>query len=386
MNGTTQFRLVVKREVTESFRRTSVRILIGVLLVAASLGVILPEVIGGGGPPSYDVYVDEAVPEEVTAQLPSIAEAQDAEVTLVVPGDLEADDPRTAVEERELDAAILPGERTTVVVEEDRSDPLVSIVGQAASTPALTARLEAAGLNAEVASTLASTPSIQLVRVDDEDQSERRGVASLASIVLYFALLTVTIQVANGTAIEKASRISEVLLAVVRPGTLLFGKVVGVALVALSGVVALVVPVLVKGALGGSLPAAALPSIGISLVFFVFGLALWAPLAGMFGSMVERQEEVGTAMQPLTIVLIGAFLVATATPDSLLGAVLGYLPVTSPIVEPTRIAYGASSPVEAVVSGLLLVVGAVLAVRVGGGVYRRSIVRTGRRLRLSEVF
>ena len=42
------------------------------------------------------------------------------------------------------------------------------------------------------------------------------------------------ILVANGVAIEKANRISEVLLAIVRPGPLLFGKVIGVGLVGIA--------------------------------------------------------------------------------------------------------------------------------------------------------
>ena len=54
------------------------------------------------------------------------------------------------------------------------------------------------------------------------------------SIVLYLLLFMLMIQVANGTAIEKANRISEVLLAIVRPGALLFGKVIGVGIIGLA--------------------------------------------------------------------------------------------------------------------------------------------------------
>ena len=64
-----------------------------------------------------------------------------------------------------------------------------------------------------------------------------------------------TIQVANGTAIEKANRISEVLLAIVRPAPLLFGKVVAVGLIGAMTLLAGAVPVLIKAVAGGDLPA-----------------------------------------------------------------------------------------------------------------------------------
>ncbi len=90
-------------------------------------------------------------------------------------------------------------------------------------------------------------------------------------------------------------------------------------------------------------------------------------------------------MGPLMGVLIGSLVVAQGSPDSGLGAVLAFVPFSSPIVEPTRIAIGVSSRLEMAVSVLVLVTAVALAVRFGSVVYRRAIVRTGRRLKLSEV-
>jgi ABC-2 type transport system permease protein len=50
-----------------------------------------------------------------------------------------------------------------------------------------------------------------------------------------------------------------------------------------------------------------------------------------------------------------------------------------------RTAVGAASPVEIVVSVLGVMVAAALLVRVGGSVYRRAMIRTGRRLKLREM-
>lgn len=387
MKATAQFRLVVAREVRESFRRTSVRVVIAVLFVAALAAVILPDLLADDDRPEFDVIVTSDVPASVRDALPTIADAADADLEVIDPSTLDPVpvSPRAAVEDGQVDAALLDGTPLVAVTQDDPSDTLVTVLLQAASGPGLVDRLVAAGVDESDAADLAATAPIAFESVDTEEQDERRGVAFAASIVLYMSLLTVTIQVANGTAIEKSSRISEVLLAVVRPGTLLFGKVVGVGLVSLAGVAALVVPIVGKGAVGGSLPSSALPAIGVSIVWFLLGLALWAPIAGMGGSLVERQEEVGTAVQPMTVVMVGAFFVATSAADTVVGAVLGLFPLTSPIVQPTRLVTGESSALEAGFSIALLVVAAAVAVRFGGVVYRRAIVRTGRRLKVRDL-
>ena len=52
---------------------------------------------------------------------------------------------------------------------------------------------------------------------------------------------------------------------------------------------------------------------------------------------------------------------------------------------PSRIAVGVASPVEMGVSLLIALVSLALVMRVGATVYQRAIVRTGKRLRISEV-
>lgn len=90
-------------------------------------------------------------------------------------------------------------------------------------------------------------------------------------------------------------------------------------------------------------------------------------------------------MAPLMVVLIASLVVGQSAPDSAVATVLAYVPLSSPVVEPARIAVGASSPVEMVVSLSVLAASIALAARIGAAVYGRAIVRTGRRLRLADV-
>ncbi len=387
MNGIDQFRLVARREVVESLRRRSVRIVLAVLFLASAAGVVLPDIIGSHDHSSFDVLIGDQVGDATGPAITEAARAADIEVVLVRPADVDAEgrSARDLVEAGEVDAAVVAGDPPTVLTRASVNQELVTVMAGAVGGTSLARRLEAAGLDVSLATSIASEPHVRFESVDTADRDEQEGVASIAQLVLYIALLSVAMQVANGTAVEKASRISEVLLAIVRPGTLLFGKVVGVGLVSLAGVAALIMPVAAKALIGGSIPASAFPTVVASVVWFVLGGALYAILGGTMGSLVERQEEVGTAMQPLIIVLIATFIVSTSNRESTLGTVLGLVPFTAPLVEPARIALGVASVAEIAASVALLVATVAVAGRVGGAVYRRAIVRTGARIKLRDV-
>jgi ABC-2 type transport system permease protein len=70
--------------------------------------------------------------------------------------------------------------------------------------------------------------------------------------------------------------------------------------------------------------------------------------------------------------------------ETTLGTVLAYVPFAAPMVMPARIALDASSPFEIVASLSIGVATVLLVGRVSAVVYRRAIVRTGRRLKLRD--
>ena len=81
----------------------------------------------------------------------------------------------------------------------------------------------------------------------------------------------------------------------------------------------------------------------------VLGLALYLTTAGALGALVERQEEAGSVLTPLSLLLIGTYVLAQSSADGSFGAVLAIFPFTSPIVMPARIALGDASAGEIVV-------------------------------------
>jgi ABC-2 type transport system permease protein len=288
------------------------------------------------------------------------------------------------VDDSHVTIAVVGGPEPKVIARAGHDEQLVAVAQEVLARERLTGDLVDAGLSEGAAARAVDQPTIE-VQEQQAGQASRRGGAALISLALYLMLLMLTIQVANGTAIEKANRISEVLLAIVRPAPLLFGKVVAVGLIGAMTLLAGAVPVIIKAVAGGDLPAGLLQGLAAGAAWFVLGVALYLTLAGALGALVERQEEAGSVVAPLSIVLIASYLIGQSAPESTLGAVLSILPLTSTMVMPARIAVGAATPAEIAASLVLGVVAVVLTVRFGATVYRRAIVRTGRRLKLGDV-
>jgi ABC-2 type transport system permease protein len=82
--------------------------------------------------------------------------------------------------------------------------------------------------------------------------------------------------------------------------------------------------------------------------------------------------------------LIAFYLVGQGGADSTLGAILAYVPFAAPMVMPARIALGASSALEVAASLAIGIVTVIVVARLSAVVYRRAIVRTGRRLKLRD--
>jgi ABC-2 type transport system permease protein len=375
--------LVAGREMRESFRRKSLWAVFAILLVGSSLAMILPEVLDGERT-SYDVAVvsepGSSGPAGFENALRASVRAIDAKVEFTRAAGVRR--ARQLVNDSKVDVAVVVGRRPLVIVRAETNDTIVAFVRQALAIRQLRSGLAGAGLDqAEIDAVLRQPPPrVQEVAVDEND---RGAAAAILSVLLYLVLLGLMIQAANGVAIEKANRISEVLLAVVRPGPLLFGKVIGVGLVGLTGLAIAAVPVLVKAIAGGDLPAGLGPAIAGGFAWILLGLVLYLTLAGALGALVERQEEAGSVLMPLSLLLVATYIFAQNAGGAL-GAALAIFPLTSPIVMPTRIALGDASGVEIVASLVVLIVTVVLAVRVGAAIFRRGIVHTGRRLRLGE--
>lgn len=372
--------LVVEREVREAARSKGIWALVVLILLGTTALMVLPEII----PDRSDSGAVALVGEDRIGLVAALEAVPEPDIRITRAADRDA--AVLTIEDGDADLAVIvdPAGTSTELIVEDEAEELVAVVRQVIANRVAATRLAEVGIDvADVSAAFAdAAPTISLV---DAEEPSRTGSALALTIVLYMIIVILTAQVASAVAVEKANRVSEVLLAIVPPRSMLAGKVIGVGIIGLVSLLAGASPVVVRLVAGGDLPEGLGWAILVSAAWFVGGLALYLTLAGSLGALVARQEEAGAVVTPLTMVLAVGYFAAISAGDSMVGLVLGVFPLTSPMVAPYRVAIGAGSPIEYAASIVVLAASVFALGRVGTVVFRRGIVHTGARLKLRDV-
>ena len=388
--------LVVGRELLVGFRRKSYRITLAVLFLGGVGVAVVPRLLSSDETPTYTLAVVGAAPAGFEAALGVVGEALEIRVEPRPFPDRAA--AAGAVADEDVDAGLVwpPGaaegqdREPPVLLQEPRtSAALLAAVSNAAVASSTTQRLEAAGVAPERAHTVLAAPP-RVETVDTPATTGRAGVGFAVVFFLYVAIITAGGQVATGVAVEKTNRIAESLLATVRASQLLAGKVVGIGVLSLIALLVVAVPAAVATVTAGDLdiePGAA-GQIAAGVGWFVLGYGIYACAYAALGALVDRQEEVNGAVMPVTMGLVVTYFLAIQaqeSPGSALAVASSLFPLTAPVVMPMRTAVTSVSLPEVLIAVVGMVAAAAVLVQVGGTVYRRAIIRTGRRLKLREV-
>ena len=268
------------------------------------------------------------------------------------------------------------------------------------------------------------------VSEDGEEKISEAGVYSILSMVLGIIIfIFVTLfggMVMSAVIEEKSSRVVEVLVSSVKATELMFGKIIGIALVALtqfllwivlSGAIIGVAGGVMKDKILESADATTLAaSMGVSpdqidmtqlvaedseaavvldtlknlpvaeillvfLVFFVFGYLLYASLFAAIGSAVENEGDSQQLQLPLTIPLMLGYIIglyAFNAPDSSIAFWGSIFPFTSPIVMIARLPFGVPGWELALSIGLLVLTFAVCA-WASAKIYKVGILMFGKK-------
>jgi ABC-2 type transport system permease protein len=183
----------------------------------------------------------------------------------------------------------------------------------------------------------------------------------------------------------------EVLLAAVRPTQLLTGKVAGIgALVFVQASILVGFALGLGAAVGSNILTGTAPLVVVATLFWlVLGYAFYSWVFAGAGSMVERQDQVQALAFPITIPLligyISSITAVTSGHASSYVVTLAYLPPTAPFAMPVLVGLHAVTGWEFALSALTSIVATLGMARLAGAVYRRAVLRTGRRVTLREV-
>jgi ABC-2 type transport system permease protein len=378
-------RLVASRNLLEQLRSRSFTVVTGLLLLISVAVITVPQIVNGEDS-TYVLATVGPVPDDLAAALDGAEPLGDHTVEFI-----------SATDRAELREKVRQGEATvglageTLFTSDSADGTFPVLVAQAVVARETNSRLAEAGLSPqEIATVQAVRPPEQVPvgRVVDED---RAGLGFAVGIILYLALTFAGSSIATAVAMEKSSRISEVLLTVLRPSQALVGTVLAVGSLTLGQLMVLAVPVAVAlgvtDALG--LPQVAAGDLALAVVWFLLGFALYAFVFAATAALVDKSTEVGSAILPVTSVLIGAYLlslmIVPRDPGSLASVVVSLFPLTAPIAMPLRWASGEVPVSQLVVAMALTATAALLLVRLASATYSRALLVTGRRARLREV-
>jgi len=240
------------------------------------------------------------------------------------------------------------------------------------------------------------------------EQSEAAlGVAYALLIVLYLLILLNGQSVMTSVAEEKTSRIAELLVASVRPTSLLVAKVgasMVLALIQMATWISVAVffstlsppPATQSSGLGTSSDFAffALSSISVGdvvafVVFFLLGFFQTAMLFAAVGALINRTEDVGTMSYPVLMPTLAGFFIATsalAVPDAAYVKITSFIPMLSTYVMFERIVASTVPFWQILVAVVLNVIALWGIAVVAGKLYRVGMLLYGRAPSFAQVW
>jgi ABC-2 type transport system permease protein len=382
VSSATLIRLVAGREISTRLRDKAFLISSGVLLLLI-IGLTIFQVVLHDNQSKTTIGVVNGG-SAAAAVLVQQGKAQGTDVTVrTLPSEAAA---RAAVKNGDVAVAVIdPVGTAPHVVVQKPGDSNEDIVRAGVAQLSTLRQLQDAGVR------LQPPPTVREVALQrgTGDRTEAIVVAAIGVGLLYFLLILFGQFVAQGVVEEKSSRVVELLLATMRPWQLLAGKVLGLGLLGLAQILLIAV----VGGVGAvafdvvSVPGQVVGTIVSVVLWFILGYALYASIFAAAASLVSRQEDLGTVIMPLTLVLVAGFVIAVqavGNPAGTLATVTSLVPGLSPLVMPVRIAAG-EAPVWQVVLAVVLMLAAIaVVVRIGGRVYAGALLRTGGKIKIRE--
>ena len=233
-----------------------------------------------------------------------------------------------------------------------------------------------------------------------KDQLENFLYTYIMIFALYMVILLYGQMVATNVASEKSSRAMELLITSADPASLMFGKVIASCLAGLVQILAAFGSALLFYHLNKSawedneiiksvfnIPPELLLYM---LIFFILGFFIYAVMFGAVGSTVSKLEDINTAVMPVTMLFVIAFLVVifsmtSANVDNPAMIVCSFIPFTSPMSMFTRIAMS-TVPWYQIILSILILIGSAIGIGIfSAKIYRAGVLMYGTRPRIRNI-
>jgi ABC-2 type transport system permease protein len=370
------WQLVAQREISTKIRdKTFIGTTVFMLIVVLA-AVIIPALLAGNGSPDKIAVLDDAGAKVVqTADAIKGGDSYEATRTTDVAS------AERLVSDGDVKAALLPGDNGYVVLGKQRVDTdLQNNLREATVNLGMEQNAAGAGLTPEQ---LRANTQLQerLLNPGPLPEIVSDFVNIGLALVFYMTALGFGMMIAQSVVQEKESRVVEILAAAVPIRSLLWGKVIGNTVLALSQIVVIAAASLI-GLLGtgqADILKVIAPVAGWFVVFFVLGFVALAGLWAVAGSLATRQEDLGSTTLPGQMILMIPFIFSVFAGANA-KTVASFIPIASSMAMPGRMLTEHVPLWQPLLAILILLVATVLIVRLGARLYERTLLQTGRRL------
>ena len=383
--------LVAGREIRQRLRGRTFRVATVLFLLGVAAAIVIP-VATGGKPHTEQVGVVGTPSPTLSTAITAAATSVHTSSHLVIEADPASAE--QALRSRKIDVAVISANRLVVnkpVAAGNTGTNAQFVYALAQILGAVNAERDA-GLTAEQATRLAQGKPLSILALQPNHvSSSARNTATIGVIVLFLMLSQYLSWTLIGVMEEKSSRVVEVLLSTVRPLQLLTGKVLGIAAVVFAqAAVVTAFAFALAEAVGPNLLHGTAPLVLLSaLLWLLLGYGFYCWLYAAAGATVERLDQVQALAIPLALPMITGYILSITVVSSGTAPtyfqVLAYLPRTAPFAMTTLVGLGAVTWWQFLISAALTVASAIVLARLAATIYRRAILRTGRRISLREL-
>ncbi|MEX2414708.1 MAG: ABC transporter permease [Paenibacillaceae bacterium] len=232
----------------------------------------------------------------------------------------------------------------------------------------------------------------------EEQIAVATGMVYVLIIMLFMGVMISGQLIATEITAEKSSRVMEILITSVSPLTQMFGKIIGMFIVALSQITLLVAAIAINLMLPHNRDAISELNINLSdidpmllvyaIFFYLTGYFLYATMFAAVGSLVSRTEDLGQAILPITMLTMVGYFIAIygiQDPNSMLVQITSFIPFFSPFIMFLRL--GTTDPAvwEVVLSFAILLVSILGIGWLASRIYRAGVLMYGKRPSFKEL-
>jgi ABC-2 type transport system permease protein len=250
-----------------------------------------------------------------------------------------------------------------------------------------------AGLDPARVRDLSRSTDMRTVRVSEKGEKESGFLESfgLSYVFLIFMLIMILSSgqmLVRSMVEEKSNRIVEILVSSCSPMDLMFGKIVGISMLALVQVLfwTLIGVTLVYAAQLSNLP---LDNLWLMVLYFFLGFLFYAATFVAVGSLASTEQEAqqitGYLSMLLMLPIVIAFI-ATQSPNSPLLTVLTMVPPITPQMMFVRLPITTPPVWEIALSLIVLVSSIIIVTWIAAKIFRIGILLTGKRPGIAEIF